>query len=140
MWRCRKALGEEILLSVQCLDSNLAPVAPDSAPTMTVRDNAGTVVRSLAIPPLDRYGTTGMFAYMLPLNSAFATGRHFVQYSYVVSGTTCVEDPDVFEIVGGGDENGMKNAMFCDDRPDQRDFILTSTDMGTLAANRGPKI
>lgn len=142
MWRGRKAIGEEIMLGLQCVNSTGVPTAPDAAPTMKIytSSGAGVLVLSKAIPPREQFTATGLFEYEQPLNSSFSTGRHVVRYTYSISSTAYVGEPDFFEIVAGGSSNGMKDALFCLDRPDQRDWVLTTTDMGTLAANRGPKV
>ena len=140
-WIGRKALGEEIKLTVQCTTASRVPTAPDQAPTYRVYTEAGVLVTNGSLPPTERYQATGLFEYMLPLNSSFSTGRYFVRYAYVISSVTLVpEYQDSFEIVAGGSTDGMINSMFYLDRPDGKDFILSSTDMGTLGASRGPRI
>lgn len=139
MFRGRKILGDEILLGVQCKSAG-TPTAPDAAPTMKIYTEAGAAVLSKAIPPLDRYSATGLFEYMQPLNSSFAAGRYFVRYTYVISGATKAAPIDSFEIVAGGSADGMYNALFYLDRPDGNDWVLGTTDQGTLTNNRGPHV
>ena len=140
MWRGTRILGDEIMLGCSCDPGNGVPTAPDSAPTMRIYDSTGTLVVGKTIPPLDKFSSTGLFSYMQPLNSSFATGRYVVRYSYVISGTTYTPEFDVFEIVAGGNAAGQGISMFYLDRPDQNDFILAQTDSGSLTISRGPRI
>lgn len=140
MWRGRAVIGAEIMLGCSCDPGNGVPTAPDSAPTMSVYTEAGALVASKQIPPLDQFSSTGLFEYMLPLNSSFSVGRHVVRYSFVISGTTYTTDLDTFEIVAGGDNSGQFLSLFYLDRPDGNDFILGQTEMGSLTIGRGPKV
>lgn len=140
MFRGSKVLGDEIPLGVQCANPAGVPTAPDAAPVMKVYTNAGVLVRSMSIPP-DKGGATGLFSYMLPLNSLFSTGRHFVRYSYLILGVTYVpDDIDVFVINPGGSADGEFLSLHYMDRPDQQDWVLGQTSQGVLTAARGPQI
>lgn len=138
VFRGRKLLGSEIRLGVQCRDGNRTPNAPTAAPTYRVYTEAGTNVVNGSLPPTERYTTTGLFEYMLPLNTSFSTGRHYVRYAYAISGTNYV-DFDAFEVVAGGNTAGTFTSLFFLDKPDS-DWVVGITDQGTVSLNRGPRI
>lgn len=140
MWRGRTIVGAEILLGCSCDHGTGVPTAPDAAPTMRVYNESGTLVVSKQIPPLDRFTATGLFQYMLPITSAFSTGRHIVRYDYLIGAITHVADLDTFEVVDGGDDDGQFLSLFYLDRPDGQDFILGMTEQGSLTISRGPKV
>lgn len=106
---------------------------------MKIYTATGTAVVSKQIPPEDKFSATGWFGYMQPLNSLFTAGRHFVRYTWAISSTQYVET-DCFEIVAGGDDDGQILSMFYLDRPDNNDFVLSSTDQGNTNINRGPHV
>ncbi len=137
MYRGRKFLGEEIRIGCQCAAGRV-PGAPTAAPTYRVYTEAGVNVVNGSLPPTERYITTGLFEYMLPLNASFSAGRHFVSYRWTISGTQYAAI-DSFQITAGGSTNGMVNSMFFLDRPDG-DWITVQTDSGGTKINRGPHI
>lgn len=132
-------LGSQLRLTVQCTAAGV-PTAPDSAPTLKVYTDTGTLVRSLTVPPQDQTNATGLFGYLLPLNSSYSTGKHFALWSWVISSTTYTRELDHFEIVAGGHADGMLNAMFYLDRPDGNDWILTTSEQGVQRVHRGPQV
>lgn len=138
MNRGREKLGADIRIGVQCRDGNRTPQAPTAAPTFRVYTEGGTLVTSGTVPPTERYQTTGLHEFMLPLNALFSTGRQYVRYLYAISGVNYV-DVDVFEIVGGGNVAGSFNQLFHLDRPDS-DWIIGVTEQGNVSLNRGPRI
>lgn len=139
MWLGRKVLGEEITVGVQCRDSTGVPSNPTDAPTIDVVDDAGTSVVSMTIPPVSLTLAPGMFAYNLPLDDRFSVGRYCVRYSWVISAVNYAI-LGYFEIVAGGDVDGLVNAMFYLDRPDGRDWIVTTSTMGVQRLHRGPQL
>lgn len=141
MWRGRTIIGAELLLGCSCDPSTGTPASPDSAVMMKVYANDGTLMFNNRIPPLDKFAATGIFAYMLPITSAYSVGRYVVRYSYAISGITYVPDQlDVFEVVDGGDNAGQFLSLFYLDRPDGQDFILGQTEQGSLTISRGPQV
>lgn len=138
-WAGRRVLGDEISLAVQCKNGSGTPSAPTAAPTYRVYTEAGTNVVNGSLPPIERYTATGLFGRMLPLNSSFSTGRHYVRYAYAISGTNYV-DTECFEVVAGGNVSGQHIAMHYIERPDGQDWILTQTDQASVTLNRGPRL
>lgn len=138
-FRGRKPLGTEIRIGVQSRNGSRVPVAPDAAPTFRVYSEAGgSAVVTGSLPPTERYQTTGLFEHMLPLNSSFSAGRYYVIYKWAISSTNYA-DMDAFEVLAGGDANGMFNSLFFLDKP-AGDWILGITDMGTVSLHRGPHV
>lgn len=136
--RGKKNLGTEIRIGVQCRNGSRTPSAPTAAPTYRVYTEAGVNVVNGSLPPTEKASTTGLFEYMLPLNSSFSTGRHYVRYAYAISGTSYA-DMDAFEVLAGGDATGMYNALFSLDQASGSDWLLGTTDMGKIILNRGPR-
>lgn len=133
MYRGRGILGDELFLGVQCSD------APDAAPEMRIYTEAGVLVTTKQLPPLDR-SATGLFGYMLPLGTGFSTGRHYARYTYAVSGDQRSE-LDAFEILPGGHADGQIISMAFLERPDGNDWIIAQDDMGTgPRIFRGPRV
>lgn len=136
-------LGDELEITLQCVTpSTKVATVPDAAPTIKVYTEAGTLVVSKTLPPIDKQNVTGLFGIMLPLNSSFSTGRHVVRKEFVVSATTYVdEELDFFEIKAGGHSGGQIVSMAFIDRPEQNsDWIVSQTDMGQIGLLRGPQI
>ena len=138
MYRHRQFLGHEQRIGVQCRDGNRTPGAPTAAPTFRVYNESGTNIVNGSLPPTERYTTTGLHEYMLPLNSSFSAGRYFVRYAYAISGTNYV-DFDAFEVLAGGDAKGSEISVFFLDRPDS-DWIISTVDQGAVTLNRGPRV
>ena len=138
MYRGRKILGDEIRIGVQCRNGSRTPGAPTAAPTYRVYDETGTLVTSGSLPPTERYAVTGLFEYMLRLISPFTTGRYHVRYAYAISGTNYAA-LDSFEIQPSGNAGGQILSMLYLDRPDA-DWIVATTDQGTVSLNRGPRL
>ena len=137
--RGRHVLGDEVFLSVQCTSTSGVPTAPDAAPVMTIYDDTGARVLQKSIPPVERYTATGLFGYMQQMNSSFATGRHWVLYTYSVS-TNQRNNLDTFEVVTGGNVAGQVISLHYVEQRDSQDWIIGQCDSGTLVYNRGPKI
>lgn len=139
VFRGRSRLGQEIRIGVQCRNGSRTPSAPTAAPTYRIYSEAGgAAVVTGSLPPTERYVTTGLFEYMQRLTSSFSAGRYYVLYGYAVSGTNYV-DFDAFEVVAGGNVNGMFQSLFHLDRPDS-DWIIGVLDSGTVSINRGPHV
>lgn len=138
MFRGRKQVGNEIRIGVQTVNGSRTPTAPDAAPTYRVYTEAGTLVTNGSLPPTERYTTTGLFEYMLPVYSLFSTGRHWVRYDWIISGTHYA-GIDSFEVLAGGNTAGCFISMMFLDRPDA-DWIVGQTDAGTTSINRAPRL
>ncbi len=136
----RKQIGEELFLLVQSAPGNTrTPTAPTAAATFRIYTEAGVNVLNGSLPPIERYGVTGLFAFMQRLTSAFSTGRHYIRYQYAISGTNYVKLA-AFEALAGGSSSGTVISMAYLDRPDGNDWLVCQTDSGATTINRGPRI
>lgn len=140
MFRGRLRLGEEVTIAVQCYDVNGTPSLPDDCPVAKVWNSAGTKVFNAKIPIQDRYGTTGYFQRNIFLGPAFAVGLYTVTYIYSTAGQSFVNlDEDNFEIIAGGDTDGITEAMHYYHRP-QADYVVQQLSSGKIKRRRNPRI
>lgn len=134
------ALGEEIPLGCQCLNSAGTPTNPDAAPTMTIRDGVGATVVSKLIPIQDKFGATGRFMIRQFMTSDFAAGRYWVTYDWTTgAGAYVGASLDTFEVLAGGDANGQFLSLLAFNRPHGR-MMIGQTDGGKLLLARNPKV
>ena len=139
MWKGRFQQGEFVPLGVACTDANGAPVAPDLAPAVNVYGPTGTKLLSVAaIPTMDRFGTTGLFAWGLFLNETYPAGHYTAAYDYD-SGAGAFEggDLDCFEVVPGGDPKGSLISMYWFLQP-QAGHVIQELDSGRLTSGNNP--
>lgn len=136
MYRGRLQLGDEVTLTCLCVNGSGVPSAPDAAPKIDVYAGAVKVVSGKAIPALDRYGTTGLFAFNLLLGTQFATGRYSVTYRYT-NGAFADLQADVFDIIAGGQPDGDIISMHWLPLP-HANFLVYQTDSGKLRKVRNP--
>ena len=138
MYRGRFRLGEEITIGVYCFDGNAAPVVPDDCPVAKIFNASGHVVYNARVPIQDRYGITGLFQTQVFLGPAFAPGQYTVSYSYSSGGGAYAgEEEDNFEVLPGGDTDGITEAMFYYHRPNA-DFVIQQLSSGNLKKRRNP--
>lgn len=137
MYRGRKSIGDELLLSVQTATAAGVPSLPAASPTARVYDNSGTLVLSKAIPVADSGDVTGLFAYTLFLDGRFSTGAYSVIYRYSVSGDV-LQQTDTFDVIAGGQARGTVFAMYDYRRP-EADILIEATSGGQLTNQRNPR-
>ena len=114
-----------------------ASVEPTDAPRAIVYSTSG-IVESRLIPVLDSRNVTGRFWLCIPLDSKYSAGYYWVQYLYVVSGTTKSEI-EAFSIRAGGNIRGTGISMEHFRRP-PNDYILLQTDGGVLLRKKNPEV
>ena len=138
MYRGRFRLGEEATIGVFCFDGNYAPVLPDDCPVAKIFDASGNRVWTGKVPIQDRYGITGLFQTQVYLSPTFAPGQYTVSYSYSSGGGAYAgSDEDNFEVLPGGDTDGITEAMFYYHRP-QADYVVQQLSSGKLKKRRNP--
>jgi hypothetical protein len=138
MYRGRFVLGEEVPLGVLCFDGSGTPSAPDAAPMVDVYSGAAKVLSGQPLPALDKFGTTGLFAWPLLLDARFAPGKYTAVYRYLVGGTAG-GDEDTFDVLAGGNADGQVLSMFWYPRP-QANFIVYQTSDGSIRKGRNPSV
>ncbi len=129
-------LGERFPIGAFC-DSAFAggaAVSPASAPTITVWNDAGSVVYQGAIPPVDLTAGQGLFSRTLHLGPAFSVGRHAVKVDYGTRSAIAH-----FEILPGGSTDGAVIAIAYVDRPHAR-FVVQQLDSGRIVRGREPRV
>lgn len=136
MYRGRKQLGQEIVLGVQCTDSNGSPVAPDAAPTMKIYSQTGTLYANRQIPAQDKARIPGLFADKEFLNSTFAVGQFTAVYTWAVA-TVKFSATDDFEILPGGNAGGEFISLHFH-QGTQDNFVTGQTNAGYIPRYRNP--
>jgi hypothetical protein len=136
--RGRYQLGEEIPLSVLCVDADGAPANPSVAPHMDIYRGATQVLAGKLLPQLDPGGATGLFGLRLFLGADFSEGRHTVVYRYL-TGSYLGQQTEEFEVVAGGHRDGAVLAMHWYERPHAR-FVVQQLDSGKLVKGRNPRV
>jgi hypothetical protein len=138
MYRGQYRLGDEVPLSLQTVDANGAPTAPDAAPYADIW-NGTTKIKTVRLPILEKYRVTGLFQADLRLSSEFAAGPHRVVYRYTISSAEMPHDVDYFEIVGGDSGDGPVIAMHTYQRPEAL-VILQERASGKIVKGRNPQV
>jgi hypothetical protein len=137
MFRGRFQQGEFVPLGVACINAAGAPVAPDAAPTLNVYGPSGTkLLAAKPIPTMDRFGTTGLFAFGLFLNETFPAGHYAVAYQWA-SGAFAGGELDCFEVKAGGDPKGSLISLYWFEQP-QAGHVIQELDSGRLTVGSGP--
>lgn len=133
----RYRLGDDVPLTLQCVDASGTASVPTEAPYADVW-NASAKIMTLRLPVADKFQATGLFHQLLRLGIDFATGHYRVVYRYLV-GSFVGQEVDVFQIVAGGDVGGPVLAMHAYDRADAT-FIVHQLSSGRLVKGRNPKL
>ena len=106
--------GDEVPVSVQVVDPDGAPIAPDAAPTLVVYSSAFALVETLRMPPKDARNATGLFEHVIQLDGDYAAGWYSWRASWDVNGAGQV-DSGHFRVLTGGDADGtVISAEFVD--------------------------
>lgn len=143
----RYQLGVHVPLTLFTVDSTGEPLHCDDSPTIKVLAQDGdTIVDTKEIPALNRDRYKGLFHYRLflganphvPVSEAFAVGRIFIYYEWVIDGTT-YGDLAVLDAVASGNDAGAVISMERFDRP-HGDFLVMQLDTGKIIAGRNPRI
>ena len=138
MYRGRYMLGDHLPLGVLTVDGSQTPVAPTAAPTLDIYSSSAKVIANKSLPCIDRYGVTGVFGMRLFLDARYATGLYCVVYRWTTGSYKGLEIDD-FEIIAGGDPDGVPIATHLYHRPDS-DFIVQQLDSGRIIKGRNPTI
>lgn len=138
MYRGRVPLGIHLPLSVRTLDASRRPVAPTTCPVLDVYSSAGTKVVSKLIPIEDAGAVTGFFNYRLFISPAFDVGKYTAVYHWN-DGSHAGAEVDVFEVIGGGNNEGTVISMREFVRPHAR-FVVHQLDSGKLKRGRNPRL
>lgn len=137
MYRGRFPLGNDVPLLLLTRNAAGAAVVPDAPPTLDVWSSSGKV-KTLLLPVLDRYGTTGLFAFKLFLDGTYAAGLYTAEYRWQASGYQGL-DHDNFEVIPGGDGGGTVLALYHYERPHAR-FLVQELTSGALVRGRNPTV
>jgi len=138
-FRGKYRLGEEVVIGVLCLNASGVPTVPDDNPVAKIWDINGNKVFNKKIPVQDRYAQTGYFQANIYLGGAYAVGLYSVTYSYSTGGQAFVGiDEDNFEIVAGGDVDGITESLYFYHRP-QADYVLQQLNSGKIKKRRNPR-
>jgi hypothetical protein len=135
-YRGRYQQGQEIQLACLCRNGAGTPTQPTASPTVEIWNSSGAKGFSAAIPILDRYGQLGLFGYPLFLDGRFPTGSYLAVYHYTV-GSYIGIDLDSFEVVDGGNPNGVVQAMTWFVTPQAKNIVY-QTNKGRLFKGRNP--
>ena len=138
MYCGRHFQGTEVSLSVLCKSASDVPVAPDAAPSIDVYSSTAKVLAAKTIPPIDRYGLTGLFGLRLFLDARYAAGLYTVVYRWV-SGSFKGTQLDDFEVLPGSSADGTPIATYLYKRP-HADFLVQQLDSGELLRGRNPTL
>lgn len=133
----RQQLGDELMVTVQVLDTSLVPQTPDAAPTLRIYNSSGTKVATILMPPADRDNVVGLFEHTLLLNWTFAVGFYSWRASYAVGGVAGVEE-GYFEVADGGGADGSIIALAFMQNPDGT-ALVQHTDNDTFLLSRNPR-
>lgn len=134
----RYQLGERASITLQ-IDASQTPALPSSAPTVRIYNGAGAKIKELITPPLDADNATGIFQHFVALNDDFVTGVYSWRASATVAGADWVAE-GMFEIVGGGGQDGAVISMFFLETPAVTHLLYqVDGDDGVLLA-RNPRV
>lgn len=140
MYLGRYLLGQTVHITVQSVDVNGTPAAPENPPYLEIRSDSG-LIGTVQAPVIDRYVATGVFVYPLRLNSSYSTGRYSATHYYRVTGGNAYNglDVDYFEIVAGGDADGSIVTQAYWQRPEAT-YLIQQTEAGNFNLKRNPSI
>ena len=140
MYLGRYFLGQTVHITIRTIDVNGTPTLPDNPPYIDLRSDSALVTQVQA-PILDRYVATGLFVYPLRLNSSYTTGRYSATHHYYVSGGNAYHglDVDYFEVVAGGDSDGVIVTQHYWQRPEAV-YLIQQTESSNINLKRNPAI
>lgn len=137
----RLALGEFLLLHVECSATNGVALAPTAAPNYTIYDSAGSAVTgasAVKMVPQDKGVITGFFWAEHRLGSNFSAGRYAGVIQWANSGDTYAEAFS-FEVVGGGHTSSGYVGLEFHCAP-QADYVVGLPESGTLEQRKNPSV
>ena len=137
MFRGDVQLGQEVVLGLQCHDTNMVPVVPDSSPVIDVYA-PGHVISAKKIPVMDRSGVKGYFQYGLFLDQKYTVGQCLVTYRWT-TGAYQGYCEDTFMILPGGHPDGSVISLSWYHRP-HANFLVAQLTSGKLVKGRNPTI
>ena len=137
MWLGRYQLGQTVPLRLQCRNAASVAFLPSQPPLAKVFGASG-LVRSKAMPILDRYVITGLFQLPLYLDGQFAPGLYESVYHFT-DGSYYGIEVDNFEVVGGGNAAGAIVSMHWYERPHAA-FVVAELETGNIFAGRNPRV
>ena len=135
----RKRMGQHIVLRVLCTNGDKTPSNPTAPPCVAVYQDDGTKVlyqKKMAIE--DRGGQTGLFKYILFLDSSYPVGSYRATYTYQLSSVSYLKE-EMFQVMDGGDEDGTTIALAEYTLPHARFLARHRTD-GTLAFGKNARV
>lgn len=136
MFRGTYQLGDLFALQLLAMGAN-ASVEPTNAPRAIIYSTSA-LIESRLMPVSDSRNVAGRFWFCIPLDAKYAAGYYFVQYLYIVSGTT-KSVLESFRILAGGDAKGTGISMEHFRRP-PNNFIILQTDGGLLLRKKNPEV
>jgi hypothetical protein len=130
-------LGQQLPVTVQCLDGDLAPAWPDQAPQLVLF--SGTTLLNRIKLPADPRSGVGMFRLSLFLNAIYPTAGPVTGFVQWVSGGVAFSKTVWFRILPGGDPDGNIIAMTFVRRPGLG-AIVWQADSGTIFHGSNPRV
>lgn len=135
----RYQLGERAAVRVQTLDGNLSPTGSVAAPSLKVFAPNGSRVMSTTMPALDSNNVTGLYQSSVMLDDNFSTGVYSWRAEATVAGTTFVEE-GMFEIVGGGGQDGAVVSLFFLEAPAVTHLLCEVDGQDDVLMLRNPRV
>ena len=137
MYFSGKQLGDMLTLLLWSRNTAGTPVAPDAAPVAEIWSD-GDLIERFSLPAVP--GTSGkIFLYNLFLGDiSYVPGKYFVRYTWELS-TVIQTKMDVFEIVAGGDYDGVGISMHFLRQP-AGDFVLVQGMSGRVLRLKNPSL
>lgn len=132
-------LGDWIPLCIQPHNGTYAPTLPDASPTAKIVDSTGTLVETINLPIVDRYGAaTALFMHRRFLDATYSVGKYMIFYAWATgSGAYAGSEVQQFEIVAGGNVFGSHFGMYWNETP-SAGYVISAMDGGYLFHNRNP--
>lgn len=133
--------GEELPLTLQCIDSTFVPADPLYEPVATIyRDGAPPTLIETRYLAADLRGVQdGLFRLPLFLGQVYSTaGRYLVIFRWQDAGFNAHSMVASFTLLPGGSPDGAVIALKYVERPDSR-YLLFQTDGGRLVRGRNPR-
>ena len=133
--------GQEIPLSIQCVNATGGPDDPQELPRVSVyRDGASpSLIQTLVMAADLRGVVTGFFRLGLYLNNLYGTaGRYLTLVKWEDSDGVAHCRGGSFMLLPGGSADGAVIAAKYVERPDAS-YLLYQTDAGRLIRGRNPR-
>jgi len=132
----RYHIGGEAAMAVLTKDSSGVPTNPDSAPTYSIYNSAGTpIIANRKMPPVEKLQVTGQFGCGQFLGYEFSEGTYMVLYKWTIGGFNGAEIENIEVLPGDGGGDNIAMAIL---RKPHATFVLRQLTSGKLAAGRNP--